>query len=119
MKVRRRSRSRAERAVPRSPLEIALGPAFSEGEWDVPARFNFTRDVVDVLARDSKRRALMHLGRDGVIEPRTFLQIAENAARWAAHFRERGLKAEDRLVVVAGSTPEWIEIMLAGVQVGV
>ena len=121
MKVRiGRSRSRADskRSATRSPLEMALGPAFSEGDWDVPGRFNFTRDVVEVLARDTKRRALMHLGRDGIIEPRTFHQVAESTARWAALLRERGVTAEDRLVVVAGSTPEWVEIMLAGIKIG-
>ena len=120
MKVRiGRSRSRADsKRLARSPLELALGPAFSEGEWDVPSRFNFTRDVVEVLARDSKRRALTHLSHDGVIEPRTFHQIAENAARWAGLFRERGVAAEDRLVIVTGTTPDWIEVMLAGIKIG-
>ena len=81
---RRRSRTDAKHAAMRSPIEVALGSAFSEGAWDVPDRFNFTRDVVEVLARDSKRRALMFLGPDGVIEPRTFHQIVENTARWSA-----------------------------------
>jgi acyl-coenzyme A synthetase/AMP-(fatty) acid ligase len=121
MKVRigrSRSRADAKRSSTRSPLEIALGPAFSEGEWDVPGRFNFTRDVVDVLARDTKRRALMHLGRDGIIEPRTFHQISESTSRWAALLLERGVSSQDRMVVVAGSTPEWVEIMLAGIRIG-
>jgi acetyl-CoA synthetase/medium-chain acyl-CoA synthetase len=118
MKVRRR-RSHADanhRAL--TPEARALAPAFSEGRWDVPDRFNFTRDVIEVLASNPKRRALMFLGPDGVIEPRTFIQLSENVARWTVLLRERGLAPGDRMVVVAGATPEWLEIMLAGLKIG-
>jgi acetyl-CoA synthetase/medium-chain acyl-CoA synthetase len=121
MKVRigrRRSQVDERSRVARSPESLALGPAFSEGEWDVPRHFNFTRDVVDVLAANPKRRALMFLGRDGVIEPRTFHQLSEVATRWAAILLERGVTAGDRVLVVAGATPEWIEAMLACLKIG-
>ena len=52
---RRRAR---ESDVALSPLELALRPALVEGRWQVPDHFNFTRDVVEALARDPKRRAL-------------------------------------------------------------
>ena len=82
---RRRARSNE---LTSSPLELALKPAITDDRWHVPDRFNFTRDVVEALAGDPKRRALTLLGRDGVIEPRTFMQISEGAARWALAKRD-------------------------------
>ena len=91
-----RRRARATE-LPGSPLELALRPAIVEGRWQVPDRFNFTRDVVEALARDPKRRALTFLGKDGVIEPRTFHEISEGATVWAATLTERGIGAGDRV----------------------
>jgi len=96
----------------------AVVPALAEGRWAVPDRFNFTRDVVEVLARDPKRRALTYLGKDGVIETRSFFLIAEGAARWATVLRENGVEPGDRILVLAGKTPDWLEVMLAALKVG-
>jgi acyl-coenzyme A synthetase/AMP-(fatty) acid ligase len=112
-----RRRARAN-GLPSSPLELALIPALSEERWHLPDRFNFTRDVVEALASDHKRRALTFLGKDGVIEPRTFMQISEGASRWAATLREHGIHPEDRVVVLAGSGLEWLEVMLGVIKVG-
>lgn len=103
---------------PGGTLDSALAPAVVDGRWRVPSKFNFTRDVVEVLAQDSKRRALTFLGHDGVIEPRTFGQLAHGAARWAACLRERGVGPGDRVLVLVGASPDWVEIMLAGIKVG-
>ena len=72
-------------------LDAALAPAFIEGRWHVPGRFNFTRDVVEVLALDAKRQAFTFVGADGIIEPRTFQQLSDGAARWASYLREHGV----------------------------
>jgi acyl-coenzyme A synthetase/AMP-(fatty) acid ligase len=96
----------------------ALIEALEEGSWRVPDRFNFTRDVVEILARDPKRRALTFLGKDGVIEPRSFHRLAEDAARWAILMRENGVEPGDRILVVLGKTPDWLEVMLASLKVG-
>ena len=100
------------------PLEAALQPAWVDGRWRVPDRFNFTRDVVEALAEDTRRRALMFLGADGVIEPWTFGRLAEGAGSWAARLREHGVRPGDRVAVVVGKTPTWIEVMLAGMKIG-
>jgi acyl-coenzyme A synthetase/AMP-(fatty) acid ligase len=112
----RRSRAVAQETL--DPLEAALQPAVVDGRWRVPDRFNFTRDVVEVLAEESRRRALTFLGPDGVLEPRTFRQLAEGSSRWAAQLREHGVRPGDRVVVVVGKTPAWIEVMLAGMKIG-
>jgi acyl-coenzyme A synthetase/AMP-(fatty) acid ligase len=98
--------------LPLSPLELALRPALVEGRWQVPDRFNYTRDVVEALARDPKRRALTFLGSDGVIEHRSFREIADGATVWAALLRERSVSPGDRVIVMAGSTVDWLEAVL-------
>jgi acyl-coenzyme A synthetase/AMP-(fatty) acid ligase len=84
----------------------------------VPDRFNFVRDVVDVLARDRHRQALTFVGRDGIIEPRTFLQVSEGAARWATLLREHGVSRGDRVLLVVGAGPDWIDAVLGCLKVG-
>jgi acetyl-CoA synthetase len=112
-----RRSARAGREPP-DPLDAALAPALEQGRWRVPGRFNFTRDVVEVLAQDSKRVALTAIGRDGVIEPRTFLQLAEGAARWTALLRERGVRPGDRVLIAAPAGPAWVEVLLAAIKSG-
>ena len=115
----RRSRAAAHETSALSPLEAALQPALEDGRWQVPGRFNFTRDVVEVLAEDPKRRALMHLGYEGVIEPHSFHQLAESASRWAAQFRAHEVRHGDRVLVLVASKLHWLEVMLAGIKAGV
>ena len=104
--------------LPSSPLELALRPALVDGRWQIPDRFNFTRDVVEVLARDPKRRALTFLSNEGIIEHRSFREIAEGATMWAVALRERRVSPGDRVVVVAGSTVDWLEAILGTWKVG-
>jgi len=119
VKKLRIGRRRAQRGgLPTSPLELALYPALEDGRWQVPDPFNFTRDVVEALAHDPKRQAVTALGKDGVIEPRTFLQLAEKSARWASLLRERGVRPGDRVLVLMGMNVEWLEVALACLKVG-
>ena len=104
--------------LPSSPLELALRPALVDGRWQIPDRFNFTRDVVEVLARDPKRRALTFLSSEGIIEHRSFREVAEGATVWALALRERSVSPGDRVVVVGGSTVDWLEAVLGTWKVG-
>ncbi len=101
-----------------SPLELALRPALVEGRWQLPDHFNFTRDVVEVLGRDPKRRALTSLSREGVIEHRNFLDICGGAAVWATTLREASVNPGDRVIVVSGTTVDWLEIVLGTLKAG-
>ena len=111
-------RRRSQVAEPSSPLELATMPALVEDRWKVPDRFNFTRDVVEALAQDPKRRALMYSGRDGIIEPRTFLALAEGGAAWTALLRERDVGPGDRVLVLLESSAAWLEVVLGCIKVG-
>jgi len=112
---KRRARSRDQAT---SPLELALRPALSDDRWTVPDRFNFARDVVEALATDPKRQALTFIGHDGVIEPRTFLELAEGAAVWRQTLAEAGVEPKDRILLVAGSSVHWLEIVLGAMKLG-
>jgi len=101
-----------------SPLELALRPALVDGRWQVPDRFNFTRDVVEALGRDPKRRALTSLAREGVIEHRNFLDVCGGAAVWATTLREASVNPGDRVIVVSGATVDWLEIALGTLKAG-
>lgn len=109
---------RRSHAPESSPLELALAPAVRDGRWRVPDRFNFTRDVVEVLARDVKRRALTFVGADGIIEPRTFRELTEGANRWASILRSEDVGPGDRVLVLSGATVDWVELVLGCVKVG-
>jgi acetyl-CoA synthetase len=110
-----RRRAREQEA---SPLELALRSALVEGRWQVPDRFNFTRDVVEALAGDPKRVAVTVLGKDGVIEPRTLLEVAEAAGRRAGTLTEHGVHPKDRVIVMAETSMHWLEFVLGIWKVG-
>jgi acyl-coenzyme A synthetase/AMP-(fatty) acid ligase len=83
----------------------------------VPARFNFTRDVIEPLARDHSRAALTFVDREGIVDRRTFGEVAGDAARWAHLLRTR-LDRGDRVLVVTGKVPAWHGAMLGALKGG-
>ena len=80
----------------------------------VPARFNFTRDVVEQA--DGAALALRFVDTAGGVRDLTFAEIAESAARWAGLLRSRGVQPGDRVLVLVGKTPDWHAVMLAATE---
>ncbi len=83
----------------------------------MPARFNFTRDVIEPLAREHSRAALTFVDREGIVDRRSFGEIAGDAARWAHLLRTR-LDRGDRVLVVTGKVPAWHGAMLGALKGG-
>ena len=86
--------------------------------WDVPADFNFARDVIDALA-DQDRRGLVFVDTAGNRETFTFAQIAAASQRWAGALRDLGVRHGDHVIVVLPKTPQWLFCMLALLRLGV
>jgi acetyl-CoA synthetase/medium-chain acyl-CoA synthetase len=103
--LRRRTREEIPHAGPYAP------------GWEVPAHFNFTRDVVDTLAADPARPALTFVDREGIVDRRTFHEISGDAARWAHLLRTR-LDRGDRVVFAIGKVPAWHCAMLGALKSG-
>ena len=89
-----------------------------EGIWQVPPRFNYTRDVIEAYAADPLYPALTYVDRNGVIDRRTFTEIAREANRWAALLRNRGLQPGDRLLIFTAKNPTWVAILLGALKAG-
>ena len=96
--------------------EVPRAGPYAPG-WDVPARFNFTRDVVEALATDPLKPALTFVDREGIVDRRTFHEIAGDAARWAHLMRTR-LDRGDRVVLAIGKVPSWQAAMLGALKSG-
>src|SRR4051794_9058128 len=90
-----------------------------EGVWQVPPRVNYTRDVIEAYAAAPLYPALTYVDRNGVIDRRTFTEIAREANRWAALLRTRGLEPGDRLLVFTPKSPTWIAIVLGALKAGI
>ena len=100
----------------RKPASVPHAGPYPQG-WEVPARFNFTRDVIEPLAREHSRAALTFVDREGIVDRRSFGEIAGDAARWAHLLRTR-LDRGDRVLVVTGKVPAWHGAMLGALKGG-
>lgn len=85
--------------------------------WDVPADFNFARDVIDALARDD-RAGLVSVDPAGNRTTWTFAEIAAATQRWAAVLRDAGIAQGDRVVVLLPKIPDWLFCMTALLRIG-
>jgi acyl-coenzyme A synthetase/AMP-(fatty) acid ligase len=80
--------------------------------WNVPAEFNFGRDVVDALGRES-RRGLLFVDAAGARHDVGFPEIAATTRRWAGALRDLGIGKGERVVVLLPKIPAWLYAMVA------
>ena len=85
--------------------------------WDIPAEFNFARDVLDGLAA-SDRRGLLYVDAAGKRSEYTFAQISDFSCRWAAVLRDLGVGHGDHVIVVLPKSPQWLFAMTALLRLG-
>ncbi|MBD5635011.1 MAG: AMP-binding protein, partial [Candidatus Eremiobacteraeota bacterium] len=85
--------------------------------WDVPASFNFGRDVVDVLGRE-QRLGLLFVDAAGSRSDVSFPEIADATQRWAGAFRDLGIRKGERVVVLLPKIPAWLYSMVALLRLG-
>lgn len=92
--------------------------AFVDGRWQLPRRFNFTRDVVEAHAEDASATAIVFVEAERNVERISFRELSARTDRWANLLRRSGLRRGDRITVLLGKTPDWHAVMLAALKVG-
>ena len=102
----------------RAKVEIEHDAGAYAPGWDVPDRFNFVRDVVEVLGMNPLRSGLTFVDREGIVDRKTFHELAGDAARWAHLLRTR-LERGDRALIAVGKVPAWHGAMLGALKSGV
>ena len=85
---------------------------------EVPARFNFARDVIGRWAEDPAKLAMLWLGQNGDERRITFRQFAEGSDRFADVLRRHGIRSGDRVMVQLHRVPEWWEVLLGCLKAG-
>lgn len=87
---------------------------------EVPAQFNFTRDVMFRRAAETPDKvALVGVESDGITVNRyTYAELADLAHRTAHLLRAHGLGQGDRVFVQLPRTVEWYAVLLGCFQIG-
>jgi acyl-coenzyme A synthetase/AMP-(fatty) acid ligase len=83
-------------------------------EWNVPARFNFSRDVVEPRSGP----AITFVSADGERRELSFEAVNARAAQWTNRLAWAGVGPGDRVLVLVGKTPEWHPLMLGALRLG-
>ena len=74
-----------------------------------PGSFNFTRDVVERLARERPAdEALRAVGPDGSVRSFTFDEVAAESAAAAAGLARLEPRPGDVVMTLMGARPEWV-----------
>ncbi|MFG2309889.1 AMP-binding protein [Streptomyces sp. NPDC048566] len=90
--------------------------AYDGFRWPRPERFNWALDWFDVIARDNERTALHIVEENGDRAEVSFAAMAERSDRVANWLRDRGVRAEDRILVMLGNQVELWETALAAMK---
>ncbi|MFE7901707.1 AMP-binding protein [Streptomyces sp. NPDC057424] len=90
-------------------------PTAYEGfRWPRPEYFNWALDWFDEIADGNARTALHLVEEDGRETQLSFGEMSVRSARFATWLRARGVRAEDRILVMLGNQAElWITALAA------
>jgi acyl-coenzyme A synthetase/AMP-(fatty) acid ligase len=87
---------------------------------EVPATYNYARDVVDAwAAREPDKLALLAVGPDGG-DPRrfSFADLAGASDRAARFLAAHGVRKGDRVFVMLPRIPDWYDVILGCIKLG-
>src|SRR5438552_12113029 len=86
--------------------------------WNMPAQFNFGRDVVDRWAEVPGRPALFWRDAAGAERRFSYAQVSRQARRAAHLFRALGVRAGQPVIVMLPRVPEWQAVILGLLEIG-
>ncbi|MDW4908687.1 AMP-binding protein [Streptomyces sp. ADMS] len=92
--------------------------AYEGFSWPRPERFNWALDWFDVIADGNDRTALHIVEEDGSEARLSFAELSARSDRVANWLRGRGVRPEDRVLVMLGNQTELWETALAAMKVG-
>ncbi|MFC9684379.1 AMP-binding protein [Streptomyces sp. NPDC056948] len=88
--------------------------AYDGFRWPRPEYFNWALDWFDEIADGNARTALHIVEEDGRETRLSFAEMSVRSARFANWLRARGVRAEDRILVMLGNQAElWITALAA------
>ncbi|MGW3148151.1 MULTISPECIES: AMP-binding protein [Streptomyces] len=90
--------------------------AYEGFTWPRPEHFNWALDWFDVIADGNDRTALHIVEEDGEETRLSFAELADRSDRVANWLRARGVRAEDRILVMLGNQAELWETALAAMK---
>ncbi|HEX6675165.1 MAG TPA: AMP-binding protein [Actinomycetes bacterium] len=87
---------------------------------EVPATYNYARDVVDAwAAREPDKLALLAVGPDGGDARRSsFADLAGASDRAARFLAAQGVRKGDRVFVMLPRIPDWYDVILGCIKLG-
>ena len=91
---------------------------YSRFRWRVPETFNFGVDVIDALAADEDRLALIWCDEHGAEARLTFADVSRASNRLAGVLVDRGVGKGDRVVIMLPRRPHWQIAMIACLKLG-
>ena len=104
----------------RRPAATRYADAYAAFRWELPDTFNFARDVVDDIARDTPDTlALIWCDDSGAERHYTFADISRQTNRFANALSKHGLQRGDRVIVMLPRIPEWQIAMVGCLKAGV
>ena len=90
--------------------------AYQGFSWPRPERFNWALDWFDVIAAGNDRTALHIVEEDGTETEVSFARMAERSDQVANWLRGRGVRPDDRILVMLGNQTELWETALAAMK---
>ncbi|MFE7836174.1 AMP-binding protein [Streptomyces sp. NPDC057474] len=90
--------------------------AYKGFTWPRPEYFNWALDWFDVIARGNERTALHIVEEDGTETVVSFAEMSARSSQVANRLRDRGVRADDRILVMLGNQAELWETALAAMK---